>query len=92
MLPTTVADVIVTKPVPCFTTVTPRLLTPIDQSYPVLSLAALACLLLQQSTNCLRHHSGHYLVVLAGPSQVEPAITAVRCASPHPLNFSMANY
>ena len=91
-LSTSVADIIVTKPALCFTSIMPRLLIPTDQSYSALASAALACLLPHQSTNCLHCCSEHCSVVVGGPSQVAPATTAVRHASPHPLNFSVTNY
>ena len=65
-----------------------RRLIPIGQFYSALVPAALACLLPQQSTNYLRRRSNRCSVVQGGPSQVAPAATAVRRASPHPLNFT----
>ena len=88
MLPTTVVGAVVTKLALCFTTVTLRRPTPVGLFYLALVPAALACLLPQQSKSYLRRHSNHCSVVQGGPSQAAPAATAVRRASPHPLNFT----
>ena len=88
MPPTTVVDAVFTKLELRFTTVTLRRPIPISQFYLALIPTVLACPLPQQSTNYLRRRSNRCSVVQGGPSQAAPAATAVRRASPHPLNFS----
>ena len=88
MLPATGVDAVITKLALHFTTVTLRQPTPVGQFYLALVSAALACLLPQQSTSYLCCCSNHCSIVQGGPSQVVPAATVVRRASPHPLNFA----